>query len=125
MMHETRIKFIVNFAHKVLRFTSTNFKPSNIGFVNFPFLYHEEITVRIDDLNNMGIGVAKYDLSARSSSMMNAPASADRASNLWTIFVPISLPGEICKVRIFKNYPNYSEADLGMVIAASYLTCNH
>ena len=70
-------------------------------FKEFPFQYHQEINITIIDINSMGNGVGKYILSDGS---------------LWTIFVPMVLPGELCTVRVFKNYSSYSEADLGMVM---------
>jgi len=49
-------------------------------------------------------------------------ASDDNDSNnnkKWVVMVPNVIVGEIVKVRVFRNYRNYSEADLVQVRAAS------
>ncbi|HYF36569.1 MAG TPA: class I SAM-dependent RNA methyltransferase [Prosthecobacter sp.] len=61
-----------------------------------PFAYHQELEVRIDNLTNLGSGVARVDG--------------------WVVFVPFGLPGELVRCRIFRNHKNYSEADLVRVL---------
>lgn len=64
-----------------------------------PFLYHQEIELRIDSLSNLGIGVARVDG--------------------WVVFVPFCLPGERVRARVFRNDKNCSHADLVEVLEAS------
>jgi 23S rRNA (uracil1939-C5)-methyltransferase/tRNA (uracil-5-)-methyltransferase len=64
-----------------------------------PFAYHQELDVRIDNLTNLGSGVARVDG--------------------WVVFVPFALPGELVRCRIYRNHKNYSESDLMEVLEAS------
>ena len=64
-----------------------------------PFDYHEEIEVGIDSLSNLGIGVGRV--------------------KDWVVFVPHALPGERVRARVFRNSPNFSEADLMEVLEPS------
>lgn len=68
-------------------------------FVPKPFAYHEEVDVRIDSLTNLGAGVGRIDG--------------------WVVFVPYALPGELVRVRIFRNDKNYSQGDLVKVLEES------
>jgi len=74
-------------------------------FINEPFSYHQIIELKIDDLKNLGSGVGRYLLSD--------------GKPHWVVMVPLSLPGEIVKARIFRNHNSYSEADLIEIIKAS------
>ena len=65
-----------------------------------PFAYHEEIELTIDSLTNLGHGVG-------------------RVNGDWVVFVAFSLPGEKVRARVYRNAPNYSEADLVEVIEPS------
>ncbi len=69
------------------------------NFNPHPFPYHTELELVIDDLTNLGAGVGRYDG--------------------WVVMVPFALPGERVRVRIFRNYSNYSDADLLEVLGAS------
>lgn len=69
------------------------------NFIPQPFQYHEELIVDIDTLTNEGRGIARV--------------------NNWIVMVPFVIPGEKVRVRIFKNYKNYSEADLLEVLEPS------
>jgi tRNA/tmRNA/rRNA uracil-C5-methylase (TrmA/RlmC/RlmD family) len=69
------------------------------NFNPHPFAYHTEIELLVDDLTNLGAGVGRHDG--------------------WVVMVPFALPGERVKVRIFRNYSNYSEADLLEVLETS------
>ena len=69
------------------------------GFVPQPFAYHQEVELNIDALSNEGDGVGRVDG--------------------WVVFVPFALPGERVRVRIFRNEPNCSRADLVEVLQAS------
>ena len=64
-----------------------------------PFAYHQELDVRIDNLTNLGSGVARVDG--------------------WVVFVPFALPGEFVRCRIYRNHKNYSESDLIEVLEPS------
>lgn len=69
------------------------------NFIPTPFEYHEEVELRIDHLANLGMGVGRV--------------------NGWVVMVPFVIPGELVKVRIYRNHTQYSEADLVEVIEAS------
>lgn len=64
-----------------------------------PFPYHHELTLRIESLTNLGMGVARVDG--------------------WVVFVPYCLPGESVKAKVYRNEKNYSLADLVEVIEPS------
>ena len=74
------------------------------GFVTTPFQYQEEIILDIVDLSNLGMGIGRYTL----------PCGGQ-----WVVMVPLVLPGEKVKVKIYKNHSSYSEADLVNVIFSS------
>lgn len=69
------------------------------NFNSHPFSYHQEIQLRIDTLTNLGSGLGRVDN--------------------WVVMVPFALPGELVKARIYRNFKNYSDADLVKVIEAS------
>ena len=69
-------------------------------FHSVPFDYHEEIELTIASLSNLGQGVG-------------------RTNGDWVVFVPFSLPGERVRARVYRNAPNYSEADLMEVLEPS------
>lgn len=68
-------------------------------FVPHPFAYHQQLDVRIDNLTNEGMGVAR--------------------AGGWVVFVPFVLPGELVRCRIYRNHKNFSEADLVEVLEPS------
>ncbi len=65
-----------------------------------PFAYHQEITLEIATLTNLGVGL-------------------ETGADGWVVMVPFALPGETVKVRIYRNHANYSDGDLAEVIKAS------
>ncbi|MBN1403666.1 MAG: 23S rRNA (uracil(1939)-C(5))-methyltransferase RlmD [Opitutales bacterium] len=69
-----------------------NFKP-------VPYEYHQQIELTIDTLTNLGLGLGRVDG--------------------WVIMVPLVLPGERVRVRVWRNKANYSEADLVEILEAS------
>ena len=69
------------------------------NFIPTPFEYHQELELRIDHLANLGMGVGREDG--------------------WVVMVPFVIPGELVKVRIYRNYSHYSEADLLEIIEPS------
>ena len=68
-------------------------------FVTIPFEYHQEIELTIDALTNLGSGIGRVDG--------------------WVVFVPFALPGEVVRVRIYRNDKNCSHGDLMEVLVAS------
>jgi len=74
-----------------------------------PFPYHHELELRIDDVSNLGVGVGRVQL----------PASPTTAASSWVVMVPLVLPGETVRVRVFRNHATYSEADLVEVVTPS------
>jgi len=71
--------------------------PKNFNPV--PFAYRQEVTLKIDDVNNLGAGVGRIDG--------------------WVVIVPYALARETVKAVVYKNHKNYSEADLLEVLEAS------
>ena len=69
------------------------------NFVAEPFEYHYELEILIEGLTNLGLGVGRVDG--------------------WVVMVPFVIPGERVRVRIFRNYQNYSDADLVEVLKPS------
>ena len=69
------------------------------NFIPTPFEYHQELELRIDHLANLGMGVGRLDG--------------------WVVMVPFVIPGELVKVRIYRNHSHYSEADLLEIIEPS------
>jgi 23S rRNA (uracil1939-C5)-methyltransferase/tRNA (uracil-5-)-methyltransferase len=69
------------------------------NFVAEPFQYHQELELTIDSLTNLGVGVGRVDG--------------------WVVMVPYVVPGEIVRARIFRNFQNYSDADLVEVLEPS------
>jgi len=69
------------------------------NFVAEPFDYHQEIELTIESLTNLGQGVGRHDG--------------------WVVMVPHVIPGERVRARIFRNFPNYSDADLVELIEPS------
>lgn len=68
-------------------------------FVPTPFEYHQEIELEITSLTNLGAGVGRVDG--------------------WVVFVPLTLPGERVRARVWRNKSSYSEADLVAVLEPS------
>lgn len=69
------------------------------NFVAEPFNYHQEIELCIESLSNLGMGIGRVDG--------------------WVVMVPFVIPGERVRARIFRNFQNYSDADLVEVLEAS------
>jgi tRNA (uracil-5-)-methyltransferase len=104
-------------------------------FVPTPFPYHFLLTIQIDTLSDMGWGRGHILTKKRHDDQLDVPNGDNTSSSNdhhdhdqsicynapddWEIRVPLVLPGEIVKVRIFKNFDTYSEADLVEVIQSS------
>ena len=69
------------------------------GFKPEPFSWHEEITVEITSLTNLGAGLGRLDGRV--------------------IFVAFTLPGETVRARVWRNEDNCSHADLVEVLVAA------
>ena len=69
------------------------------NFISIPFEYHEEVELKIDHLANLGMGVGRV--------------------NGWVVMVPFVIPGELVKVRIYRNHSQYSEGDLLEILESS------
>jgi predicted RNA-binding protein with TRAM domain len=69
-----------------------------------PFAYHQELTLRVESLTNLGVGVCRHEL---------------EEGERWVVMVPTVAPGELVRVRVYRNHKNYSEADLLEVLEPS------
>jgi len=69
------------------------------NFVAEPYQYHQELEFEIESLTNLGMGVGRIDG--------------------WVVMVPFVIPGERVRARIYRNFQNYSDADLLEVLVAS------
>lgn len=83
------------------------------NFVPKPLEYHQELTIRIDSLTNMGWGIGRVKLESDNATM---PEEDDR---MWVIMVPHVVVGELVQVRVFRNQKKFSEADLLQVLEPS------
>ena len=72
-------------------------------FHAFPFPYHTELIATIESLSNLGVGIARVPLN----------------DTKWVVMVPLTLPGEVVKLRIFRNNAGYSEADVIEILTPS------
>ena len=69
------------------------------NFVPEPFPYHHELELTVESLTNLGMGLGRVDG--------------------WVVMVPFVIPGERVRARIFRNFTNYSDADLVEVLEPS------
>lgn len=81
-------------------------------FNSFPFAYHQELELEISSLTNLGAGLARVQLEG-------AGEGEAGALRTWVVFVPFALPGERVRARVWRNYKNYSEADVVEVLTPS------
>lgn len=102
-------------------------------FKPYPFPYHTELIVRIESLTNLGFGIARvelddYDNEQRKKKEDNSGKNenneghyevATNEKKKWVIFVPNVIPDELVKVRIYRNFASYSDADLLQIIEPS------
>ena len=95
-------------AHFRLRSTSVEQPTVPKGFDPYPFAYHETLTLDIEEITNLGMGVARVNLD-----------STDEGSSKYVIFVPNVIPGEKVIARVYRNRKTYSEADLIEVLEPS------
>jgi len=97
-------------------------------YVPHPFSYREEVEIRIEKLTNRGLGIGRVALSSDKINGLNEYNGGDLNSNnnqdeqelkQWVVMVPSVIPGELVKARVFRNFRNYSEADLVAIVEAS------
>ena len=69
------------------------------NFIPEPFGYQEEVELVIESLTNLGLGLGRVDG--------------------WVVMVPFVIPGERVRARVYRNFSNYSEADLAEVLEPS------
>ena len=104
------------------------------NFQPYPFEYWQELDVTIEALTNRGLGIARVEVPpneeenevddsiSHENTLATGSHSLDNNNNnnkKWVIMVPNVIPGERVRVRIFRNFANYSEADLIKVLEAS------
>lgn len=98
-----------------------------LKFVNKPFPYHFELLVDVtgDDLlslNDMGWGIGRIAKEQPPDIIMPKDLPTNISSwQEWEVRVPMVLPGEQIRARIFKNFDTYSEGDLIQVVTPSPL----
>ena len=106
-------------------------------FVPFPFSYRQELDIVVETLTNRGMGLGRVVLTpeqikgleevnadrTKPSPMNDEFNDESRATNgeknKWVVMVPSVIPGELVRVRVFRNFRGYSEADLVQVLEAS------
>jgi len=104
--------------------TDSLVSPVPKNFDPFPFAYHTLLTLRIEELTNLGMGVARVNIDIPGSDLDNICESGKKSN--FVVFVPNSIPGEVVKARIYRNNKSYSEADLIEVLESSpgtYFRC--
>ncbi len=69
------------------------------GFHAHPYEYHQELILKVEDVTNLGYGIAR--------------------DGEWVIQIAFVLPGEKVRAKIFRNQKNYSEADCLEVLTPS------
>mmetsp|Transcript_29895 Transcript_29895/g.62906 ORF Transcript_29895/g.62906 Transcript_29895/m.62906 type:complete len:602 (-) Transcript_29895:51-1856(-) len=82
-------------------------------FKPYPFQYHQELTVKIESLTNLGFGISRVDLE------QEIDENDNKIQRKWVIMLPNVVPGELVRIRIYRNYNSYSDADLIEVIEPS------
>ena len=95
-------------------------------FKPYPFPYHQELTVKIESLTNLGFGIARVEVDNldenRSTTNVEDAKNDDdddAEKKKWVIFIPNVIPGETVRIRVYRNYASYSDADLMEILEAS------
>ncbi|HTZ20014.1 MAG TPA: hypothetical protein VMC06_03955, partial [Opitutaceae bacterium] len=116
-------------------------------FNDHPFAYRQEIELEIVTLTNLGLGLGRValartkessgfrvsgsELQIRSSEALEPAVSVNSEPETqnpeqpapvgagWVVMVPFALPGELVRVRVYRNHKNFSEADLLAVLRPS------
>ena len=110
--------------------TSSSYVPRK--FQPFPFDYHQILTVKVDSLTNLGIGICRIDIDfnnndndadndnpSKKDDVQATSTSSTSTTKSWVIMVPNVIPDETIKCRIYRNHKSYSEGDLIEVITPS------
>uniref|UniRef100_A0A7S1VZL9 TRAM domain-containing protein n=2 Tax=Ditylum brightwellii TaxID=49249 RepID=A0A7S1VZL9_9STRA len=92
-----------------------------------PFEYHQELTLRVVSLTNLGIGICRTQIDTiiddkeqkDNSENNDSGDDSNSSSSGWVIMVPNVIPDELVRVRIYRNHKTYSDADLLEIIEAS------
>ena len=75
-----------------------------------PFNYYDEVDLLIEDLSNLGDGVAKVDLPA--SLLVQAEEGETLPASKYVVMVPHVMVGERVRARVWSNRGSHSLADL-------------
>ena len=67
--------------------------------------------MRIESLTNLGFGIARVDLGGSEGGGGDITTEEEGVTKEWVIFYPNVIPGELVKVRVYRNFASYSEAD--------------
>ena len=78
-------------------------------------------------MTNLGFGIARVELESDAEDSTPEPndiSGSDSNDNSqkprkWVIFVPNVIPGELVRVRIYRNFNSYSDADLVEILEPS------
>jgi tRNA/tmRNA/rRNA uracil-C5-methylase (TrmA/RlmC/RlmD family) len=87
--------------------------------------YHKELVLRIESLTNLGFGIARVELDedvdegAVAREDGEGGGRAEEGPRKWVVFCPNVIPGELVRVRIYRNFASYSDADLLQIIEPS------
>lgn len=84
-----------------------------------PFAYHQEIELEITTLTNLGVGLGRVQIAGALPPGTCDPELSPARAGGWVVMVPFALPGERVRARVFRNHPNFSEADLVAVLTPS------
>jgi 23S rRNA (uracil1939-C5)-methyltransferase/tRNA (uracil-5-)-methyltransferase len=69
------------------------------------------VTLRIDDLSNLGEGVGRVDLGPQHNNSFNGGLPSK-----YVIMVPGTMPGDVVRARVWQNRRTHSVADLVEVV---------
>ena len=89
-------------------------------FKPFPFQYHEELTLTVDALTNRGIGVCRAIIPESAVPADDEQREAyDKDNKGWVVMVPNTIPGEVVRCKVYRNFGSFSEADLLEIVEES------
>eukprot|EP00804_Cyclotella_cryptica_P001214 CCRYP_012718-RA/>CCRYP_012718-RA protein AED:0.06 eAED:0.06 QI:212/1/1/1/1/1/4/338/500 len=96
-------------------------------FKPYPFQYHDVLTVTVESLTNLGFGIARVPIKENDNTILQPEAAATTSTTdedsteqkKWVVFIPNVIPGETCRIRIYRNHATYSDADLIQVLTPS------
>lgn len=92
-------------------------------FVPIPFAYHQLLIAKVESLTNLGIGICRVPLPSDSTVAMidphPDPTDVQHDNRGWVVFLPNVIPGELVKLKIYRNHKSYSDADLVEVLEPS------